>query len=712
MGIKTIAICFGMALTLCQGAYAADELQHCPPANTAGPSPDDTLKTASQRKRERIEEAFGKKAADVPAEGGMDHDPFSSKSLAKRHNPYTFSVNERDKGLKQQMGADSLFTRRQPWYERLFVGAFFGVSKQMPLNKYSYKATVVLGAMAGYHFNDMHTLRLSMKFGKFRSDDDIPSAWKINVMADYMFNLSNYMYGINANRFCDFSPVLGVGFNYTKTSKSKQITPAVRAGVNISKNLSNNARIFIEPYMTFMGNRGNDLGNINPRKYDIEWGFLAGLTMEMAANHKSTRLFMPDFNPNIFIDFTVGPNFNWLGNIRTTITKSLGSNYQLMAGKWFDPMWGARIGFASSDFFWSTEVTPAIKSGETTVRPEVTTFRRGGQLSGRVELMFRPLSLIPKWREMPHDFDLDISGGFEIGLLEKTGVKNYTGRFHVYTGYTAALDLLYRIAPGTHLMLQPRIMFANYSVAKADYGKEGYYTDKFGSINLGIRIQRPVREERINFYAEKFQPFWEIGLVGGTQKNINKTRLAANAQWSWLVGANVAYNFSYLHSAMFEFEFNRMYSQCWMSYEAQSGTQMIRHTGFGTRKYDFGTFKIGYRLNIANLIMSPNYDRRRFNLYGIIGPAFNVHFNTTNELNSDITVPGKPTIYDTQLRGKTGWGLFGGFIVSYNVHKNIALTLRPEAQWSCTCGRFANEETSKTQHTFMVKVDAGITYTF
>ncbi|MCF0194093.1 MAG: hypothetical protein HUK00_02795 [Bacteroidaceae bacterium] len=714
MGIRTIAICFGIAFGLCQGAYAADELRFESPAEPTSAAAADTLKTADQRKRERMKEAFGKDVTDVPAEGGMEFDPFSGESLAKRHNPYTYSVNERDAEMKRKMGADSIFIQPKPWYEKMFIGAFFGASKLMPLNRYSYKTTVNLGAMAGYRFNDLHSVRLAMKFGKYRSEDDIPSAWKIDILADYMFNLSNYMYGVNAERFCDFSPIVGLGISYAKKDNWSRVRPTVRGGLNVSKNLSDNARIFIEPYMSFMGDGGDEFGYSNPRRYDIEWGFLAGVTMDMRANHKSKRLFMPDFNPNIFVDFTVGPNFNWVGNFGNTMTKSLGSNYQLMVGKWFDPLWGARIGTVSFDFLWDREVTPAIEMGGTTIRPEVTKFHRGGEFCGRIELMFRPLNLIPTWRELPHRFDMNVSAGFDIGWYQKTGIKNYGNMVNVYIGYTGAIDLLYQIAPGTHLLLQPRIMFANFSVGKANFGKEGNYTDKFGSLNFGIRIQRPVREERINFYAEDFKPFWEIGFIGGTQKYINEYRYVANEHWSWLVGANVAYNFSYLHSAMVEFEYNRMYRQNEMKYEVKSGSQMIGYTGFGTRKYNFGTFKIGYRLNLANLIMSPNYDRRKFNLYGIIGPEFNVHFNTTYELNKDITVPGTPIINDENFKGNTGWGFFAGFLVSYNVHKNIALTVRPEAQWSFTRSWFGVDQVHDDVHqrTFMVKVDAGVTFTF
>lgn len=718
MAIKTILISSCLSLSACVSVQASTTV--LPKLSAICPTvcAIDTLTSDEQRKRQRIEKAIGKTATDTLAKGSYDINPFTKEFLSERYNPYSYSVqDEKDKKkqIEEQMGLQGYnpYLKRgsQKWYNKFYVGLFVGFNRIAPLDqRINYDLTMVYGGMLGYQFNRLHSLRLTGNFGHYTSDNMPESMWNAAIDISYAFNLSNYMYGVKEKRWLDFSPVIGVGINMSKNSVWNNKSLFGRFGINIDRALSGNSHIFVEPYMTVTNDGFNGKGGNNPRRYDIEWGIYGGMRLDLRPDTAKQKLYMPDFNPNMFVDFAIGPNMYWVkSHPDQTFTKTIGTNYQLMFGKWFDPIFGARIGLMSGDFFWRHDKQNSIGFSNATISEESKTYYRGGLAAARFEIMMRPMNFFTKWREMPHKFELNVSAGVDLGAYYKINVRNYGEVNKMYIGYTMAFDVLYRIAPDTWLFIEPRALIANYTIKGAEYGNEGNYRDKLGSFNFGVRVQRPTKEERDNMFDGEFDPHWEVGIIGGTNKYISKNRIVTKEHMNWLAGVNVAYSFTPLHSVMAEVEYSQMYQQFIGSYEIKSGTNMLHYGGLITRTYNIGTVKAAYRLNITDLFMNSNYDRRRFNLYGFIGPSFSYHFKTNYKVSEDILSGGTstPVAKGKDFAGTSSVGIFGGFIASYHLTNHFAVNIRPEATMMLQ-GDFILPH----YRTFIMKVDAGLTYTF
>ncbi|MCF0183637.1 MAG: hypothetical protein HUK01_04800 [Bacteroidaceae bacterium] len=711
MAIRTILICTLMAMTPCVASHA-----NATPALTTADEATlvcaaDTLDNAVARKRRRMTEAFGKVATDTVAEGGIDYNPFSKEYMSKRHNPYTYSMDENMRKKLDEVGGDTFLIEKEPWYQRFTVGGFIGFNMFAQQHSYTIKPSVVLGGLIGYNFNQLHMVRFTANFSQFKSSSWDRSLWNVRFGLDYMFNLSNYMYGVNAKRLFNFSPVFGFGLDYSRASgNQKTLTKDVRIGLNIDRPLSGNSHIFIEPYVICANDKIDLLrDHSNPRKYNVLWGVLAGLRMDMRPDdQKQKNWYCPDFNPSFFLEFTVGPHFygqQYKGG--SAILNTMGSNYQLMLGRWFDPYFGVRFGMASGDFLWEKTENPAIEIGGTTIRGPQTVYRRGGMIAGRGELMFRPLNLFNRWRETSHKFELDLSVGFELGGYVKTKVFGYGNLRTFYYGFTGAIDLLYKIAPNTWLMLQPRAVAAYYSVPRTDHGNEGNYRDELYSLNFGIRIQRPTKEERYVMFENDFRPHYELAFYGGTEKRIDKIHYATKERMNWMGGLSLAYNFTPLHSVMFEGDYMRINVQGEQRYEVKSGTKMIRYSGMATRSFNILDFALAYRINLANLITGNDYDRRRFNFYGYFGPGLAFHLNTGYKLNEGTLAggQGEPNFVGKNLSGTTSFNIQGGLIATYSLSDHVDVMIKPEAVYMC------NEYCSPSAQ-FLMKINAGLNFHF
>lgn len=711
MRLKTIIIYTCMAVMPCVAAHAGGTSVVRQTDAATPVCAIDTFVNATERKRKRMAAAFGGAVTDTVAEGGIDFNPFTKEYLSKRHNPYAYTMSENKQKEIKRLGGDTIYQRRTPWYQKLYMSAFSGANFFANQDVFYIDPAVVIGGQIGYTFNKLHSIRISGDFKHFISSKLEESIWNIDLGLDYLFNLTNYMYGVNAKRWFDFSPVMGVGVGYSySTTRLRRWTPHVRMGLNIDRRLSGNSHIYIEPYVICADDNVDKYrSGTNPRRYNVLYGFHAGVRVDFAPDRERQRLYMPDFNPHVFIDMTVGPNF-YMGNNQWTksTTQSVGSNNQLMFGRWFDPLLGMRIGFNSNDFYWRTQTTMPLEYGNQQVQGEKTTHFRGGLIAGRFELLFRPMNLFPRWREMTHNFELDMSLGFEVGRYHKAYVPNYGFFTRFYVGYTAGIDFLYRIAPDTWLMFGPRAVLANYTVPNANFGREGNYQDKLASINFGIRIQRPSKADLINMFEKEFKPGFEIGAELGTIKHVTKSKAVVHHRTNWLTSIYGAYNFTTYHAAMLELEYDQIKQQLETSYDVTSGKNTIRYTGMMTRTLRLGQVKAAYRLNITNLFMMDGHDRRRFNLYGYAGPAFSIHFNNKSELDDEVLLGGSsPSIIDLKMGGKYCVSGFFGFIASLYLNNHLAIYARPETQYF-----FRDEFLDIHRRSWILKMNVGLSYTF
>lgn len=661
---------------------------------------------AEELKRQRIKNTLsGVKLADKLAEGGIDFNPFTKEYVAGRYSPFDSTVLRRD-----SLNMHILY-RNDQQARRFWIGAFTGVNDFVHTSATHLKPAMTMGVMGGYNFNGLHAVRLTANFTRYIGEDFAESVKSIQIGADYMLNLSNYLYGENPRRRFEIKPAFGFGVIGSFSSGREQWSPTMRLGANLAYHVTRGSEFFVEPFV-MLAKDGADLLS-SPRKYDVQYGLWAGLRADFSDSDNEQTMRMPSFNPNIYVDLSLGYEWYKMSGWRSTAKRSIGTNYQVAIGRWLNPVLGFRIGLSGGDFYWDGQPIQAQHSGANTqTHSGGARFHRGLSFTGRVELMARPLNFIRLWRELDYPVDLELGGGIEAGYYVKSAVKNYGNLSTFNLGYTVNGALLYRLAPGASIFVQPRVQFVNFNVPNADYGKEGSYTEYLFTINAGVRLQAPTRKQRIEMYESPFRPHFEVGAYGGGLKYVGEgTKLQTHYPLNGAAGLYTAFHISRIHSIVAEAEYMRLNQQYYAPYTVKVGDVTIKNRGYMTHELNLVEAKLMYGLNVTNLLMKANYMRRHFNVYGLIGPSYITTMHSPIYLNPGEMRGGDgPITYSIQnLDGNYSMGLVAGFRVTYDFTKHFGIFAQPEGEALFSAYKVTG---SPHQYGFIAKMQAGVKYNF
>lgn len=660
---------------------------------------------AEEVKRQRIKNTMGVKLADTLAVGGIDFNPFTKEFVAGRYSPFDSTVLRRD-SLNLR-----IYYRNDRQARRFWMGAFAGVNEFVHTADTHLKPSLTMGVMGGYNFTGLHAVRLTANFTRYMGEDFVESVKSIEFGADYMLNLTNYLYGENPRRRFEIKPTLGLGAIGSFSGNRKQWSPTMRLGANLAYKISQNSEIFVEPFVALATDRADLLNS--PRKYDVQYGLWAGLRADFSEGDNEQTMRMPSFNPNIYVDLSTGYQWYKMPGWRSTAKRSIGTNYQVAIGRWLNPILGFRIGLTGGDFYWDGQVIQPQHSGANTqTHSGGGIFHRGMSFAGRVELMARPLNFIRVWRELDRAVDLELGGGIEAGYYCKSAVKNYgyLGTFNL--GYTVNGAILYRLAPGASLFVQPRVQFVNFNVPNADFGKEGSYTEYLFTINAGVRLQAPTRKQRIEMYESPFSPHFEIGAYGGGLKYVGEgMKLQTHYPLNGAAGLYAAFHISRYHSVVAEAEYMRLNQQYYAPYTVKVGEAYIKNRGYMTHELNLVEAKLMYGLNLTNLLMKADYMRRHFNVYALAGPTYVTTMHSPIYLNPGELRGGSGEInYGIKdLDGNYAMGLVGGFRVTYDFTKHFGVFAQPEGEALFNAHKVTG---SPHRYGFIAKMQAGVKYNF
>lgn len=670
-------------------------------------------KSEAQLRRERTQLAVGgAKLAETLADttGGIDYNPFTREFIAKRHSPYQTSV---DRNRKPNSKADStLMVRRKAYVKpHFFAGAYTGVNAFVQTDTKSYaNPAITMGVLAGYQFNGLHAVRLSANFTRQTGKNFVQSLQTLQVSADYMFNLSSYLWGSNPNRRIELKPTVGAGFIHSNNGNGGLMSPTLRASLNIAYLINSNSELFVEPYFMFTADRADYVSS--PRRYDVQYGVWGGLRVNFGSDTHINDMNMPGFNPNMFVELSTGFQMYKMPGWKETFKRSLGTNYQVSIGKWMSPILGARFTAAGGEFYWKGKSTPPSGIAGTQLHPGVNEYTRAVSVVGRVEVMMRPLNFIHRWREMSRGFDFEMSGGIEAGWYCKPYVPGYGSLNTFELGYTLAANFLYKVTPHIWLFVEPRAQFVEFDVPNANFGHEGTYTDKLFNVNTGIRMQRPTRKQRDEIYAEDPRFHFELGVGGGAMKQIGGTeKIQTHYPFNGMASLYAMACFDNYHAVMLQGDYMRVNRQQYTNYTVMAGNATLHRGGYTTRKNNIVEAKLMYGLNLTNLICKPNYLRRHVNVYGLIGPGLVINTVSPIELNPGELRGGEGKIsYKMEtLDGNMGMAIAGGFLVKYDFTKHLGVYIQPESSFTFNAHKVIGTE---HKYTVLVKVSGGLKYTF
>lgn len=140
------------------------------------------------------------------------------------------SATAQESGVSAEAGRKATFARNGFW-DNWFVGAGAGASVYFgPGDQHADildRMTVNPSVFVGKWFNPYLGVRFRGQGGKIHSfsgneGQNMYSMTHVNATVDFMFNVTNYLGKYNENRFYNFIPTVGVGYDHRFEDKFKQ----------------------------------------------------------------------------------------------------------------------------------------------------------------------------------------------------------------------------------------------------------------------------------------------------------------------------------------------------------------------------------------------------------------------------------------------------------------------------------------------------------
>ena len=596
----------------------------------------------------------------------------------------------------------------KPFYNQLFIGGSLAIQEIAPQTTKDIRPGWALNGFIGYNFTPLHTFRLSGSYGEYTIAEEPALIRQATAGVDYLFNVTNYLYGYRKHRIFTISGMTGLGVmaSYHNGNWAKSLKAEL--GAHLAFRLGRNGELFAEPFIALAQDNIDHSGSDNPSFYDVYYGLRLGASM----NFSTEKGYYEDlnYNGNYFFDISQGLTMAYRLKF-DDIMASMGTNYTGAIGRWFTPIIGARISGSISDYYWGKNVETAKPVPYFTARPTYETRNKAAIFTARMEMLLNPIHFSERWRKEFHRFDLNLALGAEFGAVMKYGQsgKSSRGLNTYYRGITGAMQFLYNVNHSTALFVEPRGLIVDYE-REGNTKYPAYHEDKIGSVNLGIRVMRPTKEQIKARNTEFTSHLFVGGQIGGMKHLIN-SKLVGDDCFNLATAVNIGYEYAPLAAAKFQLEYNRLNRNVLGSYKATTDGRQRTYSGEWMHTYSYLNMKLGYLLNLTNLYQKHDADRR-LNFYGQFGPMYSVVVGQDSEIYSKEPVRGlHPESNVKDVTGRGAWALFGGAVVDYRLNEKWSVYLEPEIQHFLKrdfIGRGAFQRFYDT----LFKFSAGATYRF
>ena len=99
----------------------------------------------------------------------------------------------------------------KPFYNQLFIGGSLAIQEIAPQTTKDIRPGWALNGFIGYNFTPLHTFRLSGSYGEYTIAEEPALIRQATAGVDYLFNVTNYLYGYRKHRIFTISGMTGVG---------------------------------------------------------------------------------------------------------------------------------------------------------------------------------------------------------------------------------------------------------------------------------------------------------------------------------------------------------------------------------------------------------------------------------------------------------------------------------------------------------------------
>lgn len=165
----------------------------------------------------------------------------------------------------------------------------------------------------------------------------------VGVNWDYLMNLSAFANRYNPDRLFELVGILGVSYHNAFRHASYRHIWGVNGGFQGKFNLSPLVDVFIEPKLTFYGDKIDN--DISWRKYDLFGSVMFGVSYKMVPLEKRiTTQFFRSFWDNMFLSGGIGTRVLVSKKMLSAdITDWFGPSAQIAIGGWITPVSGVRL---------------------------------------------------------------------------------------------------------------------------------------------------------------------------------------------------------------------------------------------------------------------------------------------------------------------------------------------------------------------------------
>lgn len=588
-------------------------------------------------------------------------------------NKHAIDFNPMDYVLQKRFLKKGKPFRKKPISENLFAGLFTGIDRIIPHGGPVLDYSNPLGVMVGYRFSPLHSLRLSGYYNKWHMTDLGYNLHQGTIDLDYMLNLTAYLRGYNPQRRVHVSGVAGVGYIHNKYFVKHHSVLKGQLGLNLDVAIGSNLHLYAEPYVAVTTGQLDLYEHVTELDFDALVGLRAGL--KFTFNHD--KYFSSDsiFNGNLFFELSQGMNASIDGDL--PVLRTMGTNYQISVGKWFAPVFGVRATASVADYYWTRG-----KETATEMRPAYTTYYKGGVVEGRLEALFSLMNFSKAIRNKTyHPFDMNLAVGGLYGKKVNTTVHSKTGLNTNYWGGTAALQFLYNADNGTSLFLEPRYVRQAYNNDGNNAAYDVNPVDDYMQVSFGVRMNRPVRRERMKYRNDIFRPhFFAGGSVGGN-KHLSVRNHIGDYTPNFQLAVHGGYHFHPLAGLRLRMEMLNAAENYHTAYVADVMGDAKRFEVMRKKERGLLNFQLDYMLNLTNAYQGYREDRR-LNAYLTLGPGYTVGLYQGGAVYSKEHDYGLyPRFNESSIVGKGAWSFSAGALLEYRINSKVTLFADPQIQY-------------------------------
>jgi len=548
---------------------------------------------------------------------------------------------------------------RHRWYDHMWVEGGLGLEKIHQEAKDELYPLITFNAALGKQLHPFHSLRLVLQGDYTKRKSDYRNYIQINGRLDYLFSLSQYLWGYSADRAFDLSTVLGVGAGVGKMRNKEWIkTPILYAGLNMKFRTGPYGYIGLEPYISVKRD-GVDYSD-TWRKIDVSYGFMVTYIAYLNSNNTFNQ-------PEVKGQNWRAPWFIEAGNGMTFVPVKSGKGNKpghditFTVGKWFSPMIGLRAGITTGDDIFKT-----VKE---------THYHRMFA-AVRADAMLNPLG-------MKKDFSWDKPAGF---YLFGGGFVGYMGRLLANDKRTTSKFAA--VSVGSHVWAKLSSDLQIFAEPRFSYMRTLYKSVENPyelSLNVGLsmyirsRYFRNQDKSEINPLLDQDEKGWRAGLAGGISLLHFSRSCYDNHSGKYFNGlAYGEYHFDDYNALRLSYErfFHKQYF-----YDTKAKSEY-------SKTADETLMALDYEVNLSNLLSMHRTDRLfQLSLYAGGGMGFH---------------PGMRKLFPL---------LNGGAKLSAKVHENIRLVLNP-AVYGCYKMQYPLQVLSAGPWYYFETINLGVEYKF